>query len=479
VAATNVTSDYYQADEGWWQAAFEDGMYIGVPEYDESAGDYAINLAVQIRDPQTGVLLGVLRSTYRLGALDTLLFSERMEAGETDLVFPGDEITALHEGGLETLDQETVNGLQSASSEAYAELVYEGTPSLAAQAPVASTTENPAIEELGWFVVLHQPSEIAMAPVAAQTRLSVLLVLLAVGVVSAGAVLLSQFISGPIVRLAGVAEEVGAGDLTARAAVETQDEIGALTKSFNSMTGQLQRTLEGLEERVAERTRAIELSADVSRRLSTILDQAQLVSEVVELLQFAFDYYHVHIYLFDEAGENLLMVGGTGEAGKTMLERGHKIPRGRGLVGRAGEIGQVVLVGDTAEDPNWLPNPLLPDTKAEVAVPILLGDEVLGALDVQEDQVSGLDDEDVDLLEGIAGQVAIALRNARQYAEAQKQAERETQIGAIVGQIQATQTVEEALQVAVRELGRALKAPKTQARVKLGEEENGNGRSQS
>ena len=484
VAATNVTSDYYQADEEWWQVAFNadrGGAYVGEPEYDESAGDYAINLAVQVRDPKTGVLLGVLRSTYRLSALDKLLFGERVEgAGETDLVFPGEEAKAIHEGGLETLDQETAAGLQSTSGETYAELVYEGVPSLTAQALVELTAENPSIDGLGWFVVLHQPVEIAMAPIAAQTRLSVLLVTPDnwFGIGRRCAAVPVHFWPDCPPGEYGGRGGVG-GDMDARAIVEAQDEIGALAQSFNSMTDQLQTTLEGLEQRVAERTRAIELSADVSRRLSTILDPAQLVSEVVELLQSAFDYYHVHIYLFDEGGENLVMAGGTGEAGKIMLERGHKIAKGKGLVGRAGESGQIVLVANTTQDPDWLPNPLLPETKAEIAVPILLGDEILGALDVQENEVGGLDAQDADLLTSIAGQVAIALRNSQQYAEAQQRAGREAQISEIVGQIQSTQTVEEALQIAVRELGRALKTPKTQVRVKLGEDENGNGRDQS
>ncbi|MEZ4644078.1 MAG: GAF domain-containing protein [Chloroflexota bacterium] len=84
-------------------------------------------------------------------------------------------------------------------------------------------------------------------------------------------------------------------------------------------------------------------------------------------IQSAFDYYHVHIYLVDEANEQLLMVGGTGEAGQTMLTQGHKIEVGKGLVGRAAATNTPVFVPDVTQDRQWLPNPLLPDTKAETA----------------------------------------------------------------------------------------------------------------
>jgi GAF domain-containing protein len=142
-----------------------------------------------------------------------------------------------------------------------------------------------------------------------------------------------------------------------------------------------------------------------------------------------------------------------------MLARGHTIPAGKGLVGRAAETNTVVLVPDVSREEGWLPNLLLPETKAEVAVPIAIGEEVMGVLDVQHNVVGGLGRAEADLIQSIANQVAIALQNARAYEQARREAEREALVGAIGQRIQEATTVESAMQIAVRELGRALGTP--------------------
>lgn len=307
-----------------------------------------------------------------------------------------------------------------------------------------------------WAVITEVPWAEAYQPIY-QILLWTIPVTLGTGIF---ALLIGSFLarrlSVPLVNLMKTANRITEGEMELQAEVAGPREVASMAVAFNQMTAQLRQTLGNLEQRVADRTRALEASSQVSRRISTILDANQLILEVVNQLKLAFNYYHVHIYLFDNARENLVMTGGSGEPGRLMLARGHKISKGRGLVGRAAETGIPVLVEDVQQAPNWLPNPLLPNTKSEVAVPIALGGNVLGVLDVQEDEIGALKQEDTELLQSIANQVAVALQNTRIYAQVQHQASREALIAAIGQRIQHTSTTEEALKIAVREVGRAL-----------------------
>ena len=307
-----------------------------------------------------------------------------------------------------------------------------------------------------WAVMTFLPTAEGIQRLVINFAISLGIVLLLVGVIVWVSVVLARRISGPLIDLTNTATEISEGDINLRATVQGPTEVISLAEAFNTMTNQLQGSLESLELRVVERTRALETSTEISRRLSTILDQRELVREVVEQVRSSFDYYHAHIYLLDDAKENLVMVGGTGKTGQIMLEKGHTVTKGRGLVGRAAETNLPILVSDVSQAEGWLPNPLLPETKAEVAIPIAVGENVLGVLDVQDDEIDSLTETDIELLQSIANQVAIALQNAQAYQQTQQQIAQEALMANINQQIQSTTDVEEALQVAVRELGRAL-----------------------
>lgn len=456
VASNERTSDYYQADEDWWQQAYVNGRYIGNPMFDESTQTYSILMALSIKDWKTNEVIGIIRTTYNLSVLEG--FTEVREGlgvwGEADIVFGGNPSQIIHEGKLDNLDLATEELFQNADGAIYAEGIYEGNMVLLSASKIESPNQELGSTELGWKVIVHQRKIEAIAPVNQQSRIALLITLMVALVVSLVGAWFAHILSTPIERLRDVAERIGLGDLNARAAIESSDEIGTLARSINITAEQLSLTLSGLEQRIVDRTRAIETAATVGRSLSTILRPDELVREVVNQIQQAFSYYHVHIYLFDETHEYLIMTGGSGQVGQTMLERGHKIPAGRGLVGRAAATGTVVLVQDTAQDPGWLPNPLLPDTRSELAVPILIGDDIFGALDVQQNTVNGLTRQDADILELIASQVAISLNNARLYREAEYSSEQERRFREAVEQVQRTSTVDDALKIATREVGK-------------------------
>ncbi len=252
---------------------------------------------------------------------------------------------------------------------------------------------------------------------------------------------------------------------------------------FRPMVGQIAKRTQELEEsfqlverqntQLESRSRAIALSAEVSRRLSVARTPRQLAVEVVEQVQSAFNYYHAHIYFVDETSGDLLMAGGTGEVGAKLLANKHKVPKGRGLVGRAAETNAPVLVSDVTKEEGWLPNPLLPETKSEIAVPISSGRQTLGVLDVQQNAVNALAEEDVEVLQALAGQVAISLLNARAFEESSAKAELETMVNTIGQKIQRTASMEETLQTAIREIGSALGASRVKASIGMARQSDG------
>ncbi len=237
-------------------------------------------------------------------------------------------------------------------------------------------------------------------------------------------------------------------------------------KKYRTANAELEDASRVLEQRVAERTRALTLSTEIGRSLSTLLDVDALTGEVVNQIQQALHYDYVQIYLFDDPHEYLVLDGGTGEVGQVLLAREHKIHAGKGLVGRAAKMNRPVLVGDVARDLDWLANPLLPDTKSELAVPVSAGDQVLGVLDVQQNRIDGLSQADVDFLQMVANQFVPALQNARAYTQAHRRAEREELAASLGQKIQHAATIDEVLQVAVIGLGQALDAQRSSVELR-------------
>jgi GAF domain-containing protein/HAMP domain-containing protein len=424
LGTTDRTSDYYQADEGWWQAAYNNGegsVYISEPEFDESAGAVAVLIALPLRNQDTGEITGILRTTYIVSPLASILSEKVGQTGVADLYIPGEVGTHFHEGEFVPTEAGEFEALQAVADQGLVEMDYEGTSSVVTQAQVQTLVGNPFVDKLGWIVIFHQQRDEAFAPVTAQVRGLVIVLAVVVALAAAAAYFLSLVLIRPILRLTATAEEVSAGDLNSRAEVTNADEIGILATTFNTMTSRLRETLQGLEQRVAERTQNLELAAKVGRSVSRVGALDIMLKDACDLIQKEFDLYYVQVYLTNPSQTELRLQAGTGEAGAQLLERGHKLPLNTGSInGRAALEKRAVVISDTAESATFRPNELLPDTRGEMAVPLIVGEEVVGVLDMQSSQPGTLNEEVLLAFEALAGQLAIAIQNARLLAEAEQ-----------------------------------------------------------
>ncbi len=167
--------------------------------------------------------------------------------------------------------------------------------------------------------------------------------------------------------------------------------------------------------------RAVELAtvAEVSTAIATELDPSVLLQRVVDLTKERFHLYHAHIYQLNPTGDRLVLTAGADEVGRQMTAEGWQISleSEQSLVAQVARSRTGLTVNDVRQDPDFLPNPFLPDTRAELAVPLLAGDQLLGVLDVQSTQVGRFGPEDVRIQEMLAAQVGVALQNARLFAE--------------------------------------------------------------
>jgi GAF domain-containing protein/HAMP domain-containing protein len=233
----------------------------------------------------------------------------------------------------------------------------------------------------------------------------------------------ARSIARPVTHLADVAAQVSAGNLEAVAKVEQRDEIGTLAAAFNNMTAQLRGMVVTLEDRVQARTDQLRASAEVGRAATSILDPDQLAEQVAGLITARFSYYYAAVFTLNENGQLAVLRAATGEAGRVLLERHHRLPVNReSMVGAAIITQRPRIALDVGEDAVRFASPLLPNTRSEIALPLRMGDRVLGALDVQSEEAGAFDEASAEVLQVMADQIAVALFNAETLNRSEDQA---------------------------------------------------------
>ncbi len=390
--------------------------YYGPVWFDPRNGQALMTVAVPAMDANTGQTDGVLIANVRIGQAWDAITNVRV--GETGFAYIVDSrgIVVAHRDASIVLRRTifTAPGEDGVYTGLY------GTSAVLAQADI----------QLGQRllrVVAELPMSEALASTYTSLVLGGVLILVVVGIAGGVGFLTVSRMVKPIQALAQVAHAIQAGDLSQRAAVTGRDEIGNLAEAFNGMTTQLQEVLHGLEQRVADRTHEVErragqiaAAAEVSHAASQVLDPDELLRQAVELIRKRFDLYYAAAFLVDKSGEQAMLHAGTGEAGQAMIERSHKLPVDESsMVGWACVHKEARIALDVGEEAVRFANPLLPLTRSEMALPLRVGDRVLGALDIQSTRAQAFDEDDIRALQGMADQIAVALENARLFQQAQ------------------------------------------------------------
>ena len=197
----------------------------------------------------------------------------------------------------------------------------------------------------------------------------------------------------------------------------------------------------------------IQTAAEIARDISSALNLDELLLKAVNLIREKFNFYHASIFLIDANDKNAVIREATGEAGVQLKRVGHKLAVGsKSIVGFVSGQGEPLVVNDVAKDATYLPNPMLPDTRAEAAIPLKIGERILGVLDVQSTIPYSFSPSDIDTLQTLADQLAIAVSNTELFAETQEHLSQHRLLHHITTSAASGTTLEEALTSAVEGL---------------------------
>jgi GAF domain-containing protein/HAMP domain-containing protein len=406
-----------QANQTYFRQAVNEA-YFQPPIFFPSLGTVSMIVARPLID-SSGATVGVVAGRVNLDTLNEimLLRSGLGETGETYLV-------GLNSGLITEsrfIETDTTIFVRTEGSSAAITRQENG------QGLYNDYRDVPVIGVYRWLpevqMALLAEQDQSEAFSAIQTTIStVRLLLLGTIVIALSiALLMARSIANPVIQLAGAAQAVAVGKLEETVDIERDDEIGLLADAFNSMTNQLRQLVGGLEQRVAEQTRDLTAAAEVGRRIATERDLSTLLAAAAELIAARFNLYHAQIYLTDPSGQLLILRASTGTAGQELLRRGHRLTVGPGSInGSVAAERQAVIVSDTQTSPTFRANPLLPLTRSEMAVPLLIGTRIVGVLDLQSAQPNALSEANLSAFQALAGQLAVAIDNAALFTEVEQ-----------------------------------------------------------
>lgn len=479
------TPEYNYFQQDWYKIAKDlNSIILSPPYFDAGGGEiWMVTWSVPFHD-NAGKLKGV--ATADIAFSQTQDIVRKIAVGKQGYAFLVDQNGVVlgigDQGGkYKTMEDSVLISDSSKQADAWNKIVKDMVKGNAGfvnstdpQGKAMFIAYEPIGMGTGWSLGLAYPQSELFQPATQLQNTLIFFSILILAVASVILFFLSRSITTPLQKMTSWAKsltqggmQLGTGKSFEPLGIHTNDEIEDLADAFNQMSRELNSIFSTLEDRVAARTKDLATVAEVGTATATILETDKLLQAVVDLTKERFNLYHSHIYLLDEKGENLVLTAGAGEPGRIMVAEKRSIPldREQSLVARSARERKGVTVNDVTQAPDFLPNPLLPNTRSELAVPMIVGGNVIGVFDIQSDQVGRFTESDVNIQTTLAAQVATSIQNVRSFEQSKAQADLESLVNAIGQKIQRTTTVEDTLQTAIREVGLALGAVRVSASI--------------
>lgn len=268
------------------------------------------------------------------------------------------------------------------------------------------------IESIGIKIVLEIPRDIAYGQLSNLALFSITLFLVTLLILGITLWYASMRIVKPLQALSDTTRKFTEGDWQVRSAITRKDEIGALAYSFNEMADELSSLYRSLKHQVDERTEYINTASEVAQSIATTFNLDELLDKTTRLIVEHFDYYHAGIFMIGRTGKTASLKAAYGPSASEMLEREHYLEVGsESIVGWVSANNKPRAASDVGDDPVHFKNDLLPNTRAEVGIPIATGNTVLGVLDVQSTHSESFDTAKIAALATLANQIATAIQN--------------------------------------------------------------------
>jgi len=324
------------------------------------------------------------------------------------------------------------------------------------------------LPQYGMTLVVEESELEAHAPIRKLGASAAVVGVLGAALNGALVIFFTRRLTRPLRTLTDRALRMAGGSLPSSGKTDRQDDIGLLIQAFNSMGGELRGLNRDLDSKVAARTKQLSSAVEVGRAATSILSTEQMLARTADLIQDRFGYYHVSIFLLDDSGRFAVLREATGDIGSELKARGHRLEVGSSsLVGwvTANRKGRIALDADAGTDPAQIRTEFLHGTRSQVAVPLRVGDRLVGALDVHSREANAFSQADIDTLQVLADQIAVAVENGRLFTRQERAAQLEQRTATVTARIYQSPTVDAMLESTASELGRVFGVRKVVVRL--------------